>query len=316
MERSLNKKIIAAAVLALCLTLSAAPSAARAQALLPSERAALRLAAPVENNSGFRVWGSKYYPGDVLSEKMTEYFYSRLREIPRVEASIARGGLQSAWGAAGTSAGSLVVRVNLEGFNYKKKDTLGSKVEWDVALHMYVYNAATRALVFDSLIEERGGRRYPLYNDTLEKGPIYWDQFAKSPYWPAICKALDKAFGEIVGGYNGYRAVGQIAAKAERVDGSLSVAKKDQDKLWHVTMGRADAVRTGDVLIVTRASSVRTVTPERPEMHFPQVVGRVKVVFLKGSDAVVRVVKESSDAPIQLGDAVSVSLAARGTSYF
>ena len=40
-------------------------------------------------------------------------------------------------------------------------------------------------------------------------------------------------------------------------------------------------------------------------MHFPQVVGRVKVIFLKGNDAVVRVIKESTDGPIQLGDAIS-----------
>ena len=303
--------------LALCLAFFGTVSAAHAIALEPGERFYLRLATPVENNSGFRVWGSKYYPGDVLAEKMTDYFYKRLKEIPRIEASRVDGEMPTTWRTKGFSPYDMIVRINLEDFRYKKTDTLGSKVRWDVFLHMYVYNGATKELVFDSVIEEKDERVYPLYNDTLEVGPIYWEQFAKSPYWPAICKALDMALDEVVEGYNGYRVVGQIVAKAERVDGSLSVPKKERDKMWHITLGRNDTVKMNDVLIVTRASSVRTIDPERPEMHFPQVVGRVKVIFLKGEDAVVRVIKESKDGPIQLGDAISIPLMPpRNRDYF
>lgn len=317
MVRTKGRLNIAGIALAVCLALFVRLPEAGAAALLSGERAGLHLVSPVENNSGFRVWGSKYYPGDVLDEKMTEYFYSRLREIHRVDASLVPGGMQAVRRASGFSPNDVIVRINLEDFRYKKTDTLGSKVQWDIFLHAYVYNASTKELLFDSVIEEKDVRVYPLYNNTLETGPIYWEQFAKSPYWPAIRKALDMAFDEIADGYNGYRAVGQIAAKAERVDGSLSVPKKDQDKLWHITLGRADAVRMDDVLIVTRASAVRTISPETPELHFPQVVGRVKVIFVKGGDAVVRVIKESKDGPIQLGDAVSISLTEpRGRSYF
>lgn len=317
MRRTQGRMKIIWAAFAVCLALFARSPEAGAAALLSGERAGLHLISPVENNSGFRVWGSKYYPGDVLDEKMTEYFYARLRDIPRIDASIVAGGVQALRRVSGFPSGDVIVRINLEDFRYKKTDTLGSKVQWDIFLHVYVYNASTKELLFDSVIEEKDERLYPLYNNTLETGPIYWEQFAKSPYWPAIRKALDMAFDEVADGYNGYRAVGQIAAKAERVDGSLSVPKKDQDKLWHITLGRSDAVRMDDVLIVTRASAVRTVTPESPELHFPQVVGRVKVIFLKGDDAVVRVIKESKDGPIQLGDAVSISLTApRGRSYF
>lgn len=307
--------------LCLALALGFAPlcgaTAARGAAVLPGERLHLRMVAPVENSSGFRVWGGKYYPGDVLAEKMTDYFYRRMKEIPLIEVSRVEGSWPAAWRTDGFSPLDMIVRINLEDFRFKKTDTLGSKVKWDVFLHMYVYNGATKEQVFDSVIEERDERLYPLYNDTLETGPVYWEQFAKSPYWPAICRALDLALDEVVDGYNGYRVVGRIAAKAERVDGSLSVPKKERDKLWHITLGRNDSVRMNDVLIVTRASSVRTIAPETPEMHFPQVVGRVKVIFLKGEDAVVRVVKESKEGPIQLGDAVSIPLAPpRNRSYF
>jgi hypothetical protein len=53
---------------------------------------------------------------------------------------------------------------------------------------------------------------------------------------------------------------------------------------------------------------VRTIAPETPEMHFPQVVGRVRVIFVKGRDGVVEIIKESKSSPIQLGDALSASL--------
>ena len=293
------------------------PISAHAVALEPGERLNLRMVAPIPNNSGFRVWGSKYYPGDVLSEKMTEHFFRRMKEIPRLGASQVRGADPSRWAVEGYTPSDMIVKVDLEQFRYSKKDFVGSKVQWDVALRLYVYNAVSQRIVYETVVREQDERQYVLYNDVMETGPVYWDEFERSPYWPAICKALDEAVDEVVDGYNGYRIVGRIVAKAERVDGSLSVPKKKQDKLYHVNIGREDSVRVGDILSVTRASSVRTIAPETPEMHFPQVVGRVKVVFIKGQDAVVEVVKESTDAPIQLGDALSAPLyGKRGVGYF
>lgn len=282
--------------------------AAHAAAVSPGERLHMRMVAPVENNTPFRVWGSKYYPGDVLAEKMTDHFFRRLKEVPRMQASKVLGKNPDFWASANYSPSDLVVMVALEQFNYKKKDTISSRVYWDVAVRMQVYNSGSKRLVYETIVREKDERQYVLYNDIMETEPVYWDVFEKSPYWPAICKALDEAFLQVVDGYNGYRVVGQIVAKAERVDGSLSVPKKQRDKLYHVNVGREDSLRVGDLLVVTRASSVRTVAPETPEMHFPQVVGRVRVVFIKGQDAVVEIVKESSEAPIQLGDAVSTPL--------
>lgn len=288
-----------------------------AAAIEPGERLHLRMVAPIENNTGFRVWGSRYYPGDVLSEKMTDHFFRRLKEVPRLQASKVMGTNPDYWASAGYSPSDLVVRVNLEQFRYKKKDTISSKVYWDVAIHMYIYNASSKRLIHETIVREKDERQYVLYNDVMETEPVYWDVFEKSPYWPAICKALDEAFVEVVDGYNGYRVVGRIVAKAERVDGSLSVSKKQRDRLYHIDIGREDSIKVGDILTVTRASSVRTVAPETPEMHFPQVVARVRVIFVKGQDAVVEIVKESSEAPIQLGDALSVPLYGRRSGpYF
>ena len=306
-----TSKLFISAILLSALLAANFPAAAHAIAIEPGERLHLRLVTPIENNSGFSVWESRYYPGDVLSEKMSDYVFRNMRGIHRVDASRLISFNPNSWETAGFSDNDMVLRINLEEFYYKKKDTFGSKVFWDVTLHTYVYNGATRELMFDSIVRERDERLYPLYQDFLETGPIYWEVFEKSPYWPAIRSALDDALAEVVEGYNGYRVVGQIVAKAERVDGSLSVPKKSQDKLYHINLGRVDSVKVGDILVVTRASSVRTIAPETPEMHFPQIVARVRVIFVKERDAIVMIIKESADAPVQLGDSVSEPLAGR-----
>ncbi|MDR1132710.1 MAG: hypothetical protein LBL05_01025 [Synergistaceae bacterium] len=281
--------------------------AAEAIALDKGERVSVALVTPVANNTEFRVWMNKYYPGDILSEKMTSYMLRRMREMPRVNVGEVSGANPDYWDMMGSSRNDLVIEINLDQFNYYKKDSLGSKVRWDAALHIYVYNAAKK-LIYDTVVRERDNRHYVLYNDVMERGPVYWEKFEKSPYWPALRRAMDEGMDDVLAGYNGYRIVGRIVARAERVDGSLSVPKKKTDKIYHIDLGAEDSVEVGDILSVTRASSVRTVAPDTPEMHFPQIVGRVRVIFVKGRDGVVEVVKESGDAPIQLGDALSAPL--------
>jgi hypothetical protein len=277
----------------------------------PQDRLNLRLVTPIENNSGFSVWESKYYPGDVLSRKMSDHVYRRMKEIHRIDPIRLVSDIPDFWPTEGFSDKDRILRISLERFDYIKKDTIGSKVYWDVIFHAYVYDGSTRELLFDSVIEESDERQYVLYQDILDTEPIYWQNFEKSPYWPVMRKALDRALAEVVDGYNGYRVVGQIIAKAERVDGSFKISKKRQDKIYHINIGRQDSVKVGDVLAVTRSSSVRTIAPETPELHFPQIIGRVRVIFVKDRDAVVEVIKESAEGPIQMGDSVSMPLRGR-----
>lgn len=313
---SLYRSKIAVAIMSAICSLALA-SAAHAVALEQDERINLRMVTPIPNNTPFRVWGSKYYPGDVLSERMTNHLFQRMREVPRLNISTVHGTNPDRWATTGYTPDDLIVQMSLEQANFKKKDTLGTKAMWDVVIRMYVYNAATKRVVYENVVRENDSRNYVFYNDMMESGPIYWDMFAETPYWSAIRHAIDVAFTEVVDGYNGYRIVGRIVAKAERVDGSLSVKKKDRDKLFHITIGREDSLRVGDILSVTRSSSVRTIAPDATEMHFPQVIGRVKVIFVKGQDAVVQVIKESKEGPIELGDAVSAPLyGERSAKYF
>ena len=276
------------------------------------ERVTIGLVTPVENNTGHRIWGSKYYPGDVLPLKMEEYIVRRLRSVPRASVAGLQGSNPDFWAMSGSSRNDLILQVALEYMNYSKKDLIGSQVRCNIDLRLYVYDSSYR-LIYDTTIHERGSRYYPFFSTVTTGDHEYWDEFEKGPCWPIIRSAIDEAINEVVSGYNGYRIVGRIVAQAERVDGSLTVPRSAQDRLYHINLGREDSVRVGDLLSVTRASSVRTIAPETPEIHFPQVVGRVRVTFVKGRDAVVQIVKESSEAPIQLGDAVSAPLFGRRT---
>jgi hypothetical protein len=284
-----------------------AAEAADAIVLDFGEQVSVGLVTPIENNTGFRVWGSKYYPGDVLSLKMEEYMLRQMRGVPRMSIRKVEGSNPSYWAMESLSPHDLILQVRLEDFSFRKSNLIGSNIRCQVAMRLHVYDSSKR-LLYDTLIEGRGSRHYPFYNDILDNSPIYWEMFEKSPAWPTIRSALDEAMEDAIGGYNGYRIVGRIVAKAERVDGSLTVPQKSRDKIYHINIGIEDSVRVGDILAVTRASSVRTIAPETPEMHFPQVVGRVRVIFVKGRDGVVEILKESGDAPIQLGDAISTPL--------
>ncbi|GHV54846.1 hypothetical protein FACS1894216_15680 [Synergistales bacterium] len=296
-------------VILLFITLAQFCAAARAGAspLEPGQRRLFKFVAPIENNSGVAVWRNKYYPNDVLSEMMTDYVFRKLKSVEKLDSVRLLSDSPETWASGGYSEDELILKINMEQFEYKKKDNLGSKWIWNVVLHTYVYNAADAELLFDSIIAERGDHRSLTYNDMMERKPVYWDVFEKSPYWPAIRRALDRAVADAMSGGSGggYEATGRIIAKAERVDGSYTVPKKQQDKLYHIDLGYYDGVRVGDVLEVRRASSVRTVDPEKAEIHFPQVIGRVKAVHVKKNDAVVAIIKESKDAPIELGDVVS-----------
>jgi len=285
-------------------------AAAWAIVLEPGEAVSVGLVSPIINNTEFRVWGSKYYPGDVLSQKMEEYMLRQMRGVPRVKVESIGGDDRDYWTMQGSSAHDIILRLGLEDLRFKKSDVVGSNVRCDVAMRVYVYDANHR-LLYDTVIERRASRFYPFFNDILQNDPLYWDVFEKSLCWPAIRGAMDEALADAIGGYNGYRIVGRIVAKAERVDGSLTVPKSKRDKIYHINIGLEDSVRVGDLLSVTRASAVRTIAPDTPEMHFPQVVARVRVIFIKGRDGVVEIVKESKDAPIQLGDAVSAPLFGR-----
>ena len=276
------------------------------------ERVIVGLVTPVENNTGYRVWGSKYYPGDVLPQKMEEYILRRLRTIPRASVASLNGPYPEYWAMNASSPNDLIMQVGLEYMHYRKSDVIGSQVSGNVDLRLQVFNSNHR-LVYDTVIRERGTRYYPFYSTVTEGDHEYWSDFERGPIWAVIRTALDEAINDAITGYNGYRIVGRIVARAERVDGSLTVPRSREDRIFHINLGREDSVRVGDILAVTRASSVRTIAPETPEIHFPQVVARVRVIFVKGSDGVVEIIRESRDAPIQLGDVVSAPLYGRRT---
>ncbi len=143
-----------------------------------------------------------------------------------------------------------------------------------------------------------------------------WQQFSGTSHWQAIKNAIG----------DGYRqAMGQVSNALKRnnpaaeEDGSTdfspsfatvgriispTAASTRKKREYIISMGREDAVRVGDVLDVVRSDTYVTVDPEHPVVVLPQTIGKVKVVSVQEKNAVVRVVKDSKKAPIQLKDLV------------
>ena len=101
---------------------------ALAVAIAPDESFHFRLVDPIENKSDFRVWRNRYDPGDVLSERMTDYFVRRLKETPFISSSLINRRNASSWTTKGFTRYDAVIQINLEDLQISKRDTFGSRM--------------------------------------------------------------------------------------------------------------------------------------------------------------------------------------------
>lgn len=281
----------------------------RADVVDPQVGLRFRLATPVHNLTSFKVWSTRYVPDDALPERMTFFFQNLLKESPLVTATLVDKEVGAGWPVQGFTEDDVVLKVNLEDVAFTNRNTIGSKMTGRAFVRMTVYDALTKKPLFTSITKGRETRWNPEYLDILDKEPVLWRDFEKTVYWMAIQDALRQAANDLLRDYTGYRIVGRLAAVATPAEGLEGTWDK-KSKRFHITLGRDDSLRVGDVLAVTRASVARTVDAEEPVMFYPQVVGKVKVVFLQDRDGVVQVLSERPQAPLVPGDALSVPILA------
>jgi len=284
-------------------------AAARADVVDPQVGLRFRLATPIHNLSYFKVWPSRYEPGDALPEHMTFFFQNLLKESPLITATLVDKELGAGWPTHGFTPDDVVLKINLEDAAFTNRNTMGSKMTGRAFVRMTVYRALTKDVLFTTVVKGRETRWNPEYLDILDKQPVLWKDFERTVYWMAIQDALRQAANELLRNYTGYRILGRLTAVATPAEG-LEGTWDRRAKRFHINLGRDDSLKVGDVLAVTRASAARTVDAEEPVMLYPQVVGKVKVVFLQERDGVVQVVSEHKRAPLEPGDALSVPILA------
>lgn len=194
---------------------------------------------PTQNFTEFEIWESKYYPVNVLGQKMTEYLASLLRRDPFTEVRILDEGEAERWFAGARRAGDFAVRMELFSALVKEREALGTFENARINLRVHVYDGGG-GKIQDSRIaagkdqrytfdpgDDRlyflNAREYPILQvfqtsilneihkdglDLLRLTPEYkgqkmtrptWKQFSSTSHWQAFKNAIENTAGEIAG---------------------------------------------------------------------------------------------------------------------
>ena len=298
----------------------------------PSEAGNIRhiILLPTVNYTDYEIWESKFYPVNVLEQKITEHLAALLRKNPftdvfTLDEAQAEAWLQNSHGRRGDFA----VQMELYSVLAKEREALGTFEKGDVSLRVRIYSDGY-ADVPTSYIASGKDQRYTFnpgddrlyflnalgltvfHKDGLDllrltppdKGQkmsrLTWQQFSSTSYWQAFKNAIaNVAVGITDMGGGELAIIGRIIAPTAH--------STKQAREYIITLGRRHALVVGDILQVVRSDTYVTVDPENPVVILPRVVGNVKVTKVMESEAVVRLINERSNDPVQLNDLVTTS---------
>ena len=285
---------------------------------------------PTLNYTEYEIWESKYYPVNVLESKMTEYLASLLRQNPFTDVSILDDSQAQRWmNDPYSRQGAFAVQMELYSVLAKEREVLGSFEKGDVSLRVRIYSAADAELE-TSYISSGKDQRYTFnpgddrlyllntrtsiidifYRNGLDflrltppdKGQkmsrLTWQQFSGTPYWQAFKNAIK---GVAVGIAD--MGDGELAVIGRIIAPTANSTRRNREYI--ITLGRQDALAVGDILQVVRGDTYITVDPENPVVLLPRVVGNVRVIKTMSEQAVVRLLNENSQNPVQLNDLVT-----------
>lgn len=96
---------------------------------------------------------------------------------------------------------------------------------------------------------------------------------------------------------------GELAVIGRIIAPTANSTRRNREYI--ITLGRQDALAVGDILQVVRGDTYVTVDPENPVVVLQRVVGNVKVIKTMNEQAIVRLLNEKSQDPVQLNDLVT-----------
>ena len=252
---------------------------------------------PVRNATDQGVWESKYYPGDILPDKLGKFFRQILKDAPLVEV---REGDREPWLSGQRREGDLAVDLEIYRFEPRRREGLGTAERGIVSLRMVVYDGTTGQERYRTVIDGKSSRWTPEFRQKPDDPALIWASFEKSPFWAAFQNAARRARDDIFRGYTGYAVMGRLVSP-------MADSTRERPR-YIVSLGKFDSLKVGDLLAVGRSDTYITVDPENPVVVMPRLVGKVRVDFLKPREAAVTVVEEDENDPIQLRDLVIMPL--------
>ncbi len=180
---------------------------------------------PTINSTGLEVWESKYYPFNVLEEKMSEYLEQLFKLSPLIDARTLDEAAMNRWLSGSRRGDDMAVQLELYQAIMKEKHVVGTAQTGRALIRLRVYDRARVQEIavrnvkgtdkkfildsdediywFDTAISglgipfEYGLDLFGLTNQSYKGQKMSrptWDQFKNTSHWQAIKKAIEEAY--------------------------------------------------------------------------------------------------------------------------
>lgn len=180
---------------------------------------------PTINSTELEVWESKYYPYNILEEKMSEYLEQLFKMSPSTEARVLDEAAMNRWLSGSRRGDDMAVQLELYQATMKEKHILGTTQTGRALIRLRVYDRARVQEIgvrnvrgtdkrftldsdediywFDSAISglgipfEYGLDLFGLTNSSYKGQRMSrptWDQFRTTSHWQSIKKAIEEAY--------------------------------------------------------------------------------------------------------------------------
>lgn len=179
---------------------------------------------PAQNSTELQVWESKFYPYDILTQKMNDYLESMFKRSPFIDVRVLDEAGMNRWLSSSRRGDDMAVQIELFSSTMHDRHIIGNYESGKFLIRLKVYDTARAKQIavknvkgtdrrftldsqedlfwFESTV--RGlGRPFTegldLFNLTQgkDKGQKMsrptWAQFNGTPYWEAIKKAIQEA---------------------------------------------------------------------------------------------------------------------------
>lgn len=124
---------------------------------------------PTINSTGLEVWESKYYPYNILEQKMSEYLEELYKHSPLIEARTLDEAAMNRWLSGSRRGDDMAVQLELYSAVLKEKHVLGTAETGKILLRLRVYD--TRRVQELTVRTVKGSdKRFTLDSDE----DIYW----------------------------------------------------------------------------------------------------------------------------------------------
>ena len=215
---------------------------------------------PTINSTELEVWESKYYPYNVLEQKMSEYLELLFKTSPLIEARTLDETAMNRWLSGSRNRDDMAVQLELYQAVMKEKHIVGTAATGRALIRLRVYDRAKVQEIavrnvrgkdsrftldsdedlywFDSAISGLGipfeygldlfGLTKSSYKGQKMSRPT-WDQFKGSSHWQAIKKAIDEAYKQ---------SMMQVRNAIDNNEPGAKLTANDNFSSEYVTIGR------------------------------------------------------------------------------